>query len=136
MAVRTHVNDRTGAGTVLNHPPQGAPDGWAAAQTPDWLSCHAASNDPLDRVMAKLVPRQDESCRVRDQAKEAAVSTPAPQTTRHSVKNMVRVPAGRFMMGSNDFYPEERPIREAAVAEFWIDEHPPVRQGHRARHRG
>jgi formylglycine-generating enzyme required for sulfatase activity len=59
-----------------------------------------------------------------DQAKEAAVSTPAPQATRHTVKNMVRVPAGRFMMGSTGFYPEERPIREAAVAEFWIDEHP------------
>jgi formylglycine-generating enzyme required for sulfatase activity len=27
-------------------------------------------------------------------------------------------------MGSEDFYPEERPVRPAAVDGFWIDEHP------------
>jgi formylglycine-generating enzyme required for sulfatase activity len=27
-------------------------------------------------------------------------------------------------MGSNDFYPEERPVRVATVEAFWIDEHP------------
>ena len=26
-------------------------------------------------------------------------------------------------MGSNDFYPEERPVRDVAVDGFWIDEH-------------
>ena len=28
-----------------------------------------------------------------------------------------------FWMGSNDFYPEERPVHEVAVDGFWIDEH-------------
>jgi formylglycine-generating enzyme len=37
---------------------------------------------------------------------------------------MVMVPGGAFLMGSADFYPEERPVREAAVESFWIDECP------------
>jgi formylglycine-generating enzyme len=37
---------------------------------------------------------------------------------------MVWVPAGEFLMGSNDFYPEERPVHRVAVDGFWIDEHP------------
>ena len=27
-------------------------------------------------------------------------------------------------MGSNDFYPEERPVHRVAVDAFWIDAHP------------
>lgn len=42
----------------------------------------------------------------------------------HAPKNMVRIPAGRFAMGGTDFYPEEGPVREIEVGEFWIDEHP------------
>jgi formylglycine-generating enzyme required for sulfatase activity len=37
---------------------------------------------------------------------------------------MVHVPGGTFLMGSADFYPEERPVRSVAVNEFWIDQHP------------
>jgi formylglycine-generating enzyme required for sulfatase activity len=37
---------------------------------------------------------------------------------------MAWVPAGTFRMGSADFYPEERPVREVAVDGFWIDTHP------------
>jgi formylglycine-generating enzyme len=37
---------------------------------------------------------------------------------------MVRIPAGRFAMGSEDFYPEERPVHEVDVDGFWIDERP------------
>jgi formylglycine-generating enzyme required for sulfatase activity len=36
---------------------------------------------------------------------------------------MVWVPGGIFLMGSEDFYPEERPVREVAVDGFWIDQH-------------
>lgn len=39
-------------------------------------------------------------------------------------ENMVELPGGTFRMGSNDFYPEERPVRSASVAGFWIDRHP------------
>ena len=27
-------------------------------------------------------------------------------------------------MGSDDFYPEERPVHEVTVDGFWMDEHP------------
>jgi sulfatase modifying factor 1 len=33
------------------------------------------------------------------------------------------VPGGTFLMGSNDFYPEERPVHPVSVDAFWIDEH-------------
>jgi formylglycine-generating enzyme required for sulfatase activity len=39
-------------------------------------------------------------------------------------KNMVWVPGGAFMMGSNKFYPEEMPVHRARVGGFWMDQHP------------
>jgi formylglycine-generating enzyme required for sulfatase activity len=41
-----------------------------------------------------------------------------------SLTNMIELPAGTFRMGSERFYPEERPVREVSVDEFWIDRHP------------
>jgi formylglycine-generating enzyme len=43
---------------------------------------------------------------------------------RPPAKDMAWVPGGTFLMGSEDFYPEERPVRPATVEGFWIDEHP------------
>ena len=40
------------------------------------------------------------------------------------VKGMCLVPGGSFLMGSADFYPEERPLRLVEVADLWVDEHP------------
>jgi formylglycine-generating enzyme len=37
---------------------------------------------------------------------------------------MVWVPGGEFAMGSEDFYPEERPVRRLSVDGFWMDERP------------
>ena len=37
---------------------------------------------------------------------------------------MARIPAGSFLMGSEDFYPEEAPVRRLEVEGFRIDEHP------------
>jgi sulfatase modifying factor 1 len=34
------------------------------------------------------------------------------------------IPSGTFTMGSEDFYPEERPVRRVAVDGFWMDVHP------------
>ena len=34
------------------------------------------------------------------------------------------IPGGEFLMGSDKFYREERPVRRAAVAGFWMDRHP------------
>ncbi len=37
---------------------------------------------------------------------------------------MSHVSGGSFLMGSEDFYPEEGPVRAAEVGDFWIDERP------------
>jgi sulfatase modifying factor 1 len=37
---------------------------------------------------------------------------------------MALVPGGQFTMGSNDFYPDERPVRTVQVGDFWMDETP------------
>lgn len=39
-------------------------------------------------------------------------------------KEMAWIPGGSFAMGSDHFYPEERPQHEETVDGFWIDEHP------------
>jgi sulfatase modifying factor 1 len=38
--------------------------------------------------------------------------------------DMVRVPGGTFLMGSNDHYPEEAPAHHVTVDSFWIDRTP------------
>jgi formylglycine-generating enzyme len=37
---------------------------------------------------------------------------------------MVSIPGGAFVMGSERHYPEEAPVREVTVDDFWIDERP------------
>ena len=46
------------------------------------------------------------------------------QGPRQSAENMTWVPGGIFLMGSEDFYPEERPVRQVEVDGFWMDIHP------------
>ena len=41
-----------------------------------------------------------------------------------SRKGTVLVRGGSFRMGGTDFYPEEQPVRDADVADLWVDEHP------------
>jgi len=38
--------------------------------------------------------------------------------------SMTWIPGGNFLMGSNSFYREERPVRPASVESFWIDTYP------------
>jgi formylglycine-generating enzyme required for sulfatase activity len=38
-------------------------------------------------------------------------------------KDMVWIPGGRFLMGSNDHYPEEGPTHYVTVGGFWIDKY-------------
>ena len=40
------------------------------------------------------------------------------------LEDMVELPGGTFRMGSEDFYPEERPVRDVSVEGFLIDRHP------------
>ncbi len=50
--------------------------------------------------------------------------TKSPVEPGSSRKGMSWVPGGTFLMGSEDSYPEERPVRRVAVDGFWMDEHP------------
>ena len=43
---------------------------------------------------------------------------------RRNRDGMCWIPGGRFLMGSEDFYPDERPVHEVAVDGFWMDPHP------------
>ena len=38
-------------------------------------------------------------------------------------ENMVWIPGGTFLMGSDKHYPEEAPAHEVTVESFWMDEH-------------
>ncbi len=41
---------------------------------------------------------------------------------RDGLGEMVWIPGGEFLMGSDSHYPEESPVREARVDGFWMDE--------------
>ena len=47
-----------------------------------------------------------------------------PRFTSQPAANMVWIAGGTFRMGSDDFYPEERPVHEVTVDGFWMDDHP------------
>ena len=53
---------------------------------------------------------------------ETALSSaaPGPPTTT----DMAWIPGGSFLMGSDDFYPEERSVHSVAVDGFWIETKP------------
>jgi sulfatase modifying factor 1 len=40
-----------------------------------------------------------------------------------NLKNMVLISEGKFLMGSDKFYPEEKPVHEVTVDAFYIDKH-------------
>jgi formylglycine-generating enzyme len=40
------------------------------------------------------------------------------------MEGMRWIPSGEFAMGSEDFYPEESPVRQVEVEGFWVDERP------------
>jgi formylglycine-generating enzyme required for sulfatase activity len=50
----------------------------------------------------------------------SGLPTPAADPT---TTGMIWVPGGSFVMGSDKFYPEERPLRRVSVTGYWIDQH-------------
>jgi sulfatase modifying factor 1 len=71
----------------------------------------------LRTAEAAVIAKQAESS--RDGGVEAARTADAAGR-----ENMIWLPGGSFLMGSNEFYPEERPVRRESVGGFWIDRHP------------
>jgi formylglycine-generating enzyme len=49
---------------------------------------------------------------------------PAEDGSSMADADMVEVPTGTFWMGSEDFYPEEQPLREVTIDSFRIDRRP------------
>ena len=39
------------------------------------------------------------------------------------LKDMVQIPGGKFLMGSDNFYPEEKPVHEVTIDGFWMDKY-------------
>jgi sulfatase modifying factor 1 len=52
----------------------------------------------------------------------------ADAAPRLDLSDMVLLPGGSFPMGSDDFYPDERPAHEASVDPFWLDRQPVTNQ--------
>src|SRR4029453_2890901 len=63
-------------------------------------------------------------CRTLGAVGQPANGRRGAMSVGHGPKDMVWVPGGDFLMGSSDFYPEERPVHRVAVDGFWMDEHP------------
>src|SRR5262245_46688769 len=59
----------------------------------------------------------------RQASSHADVSAPGPEPGSERM-GMTWIPGGTFAMGSEDFYPEERPVHDVAVNGFWMDEKP------------
>jgi formylglycine-generating enzyme len=56
---------------------------------------------------------------------QASTENAAPPTSGHVAprEHMVWIPGGTFLMGSNNFYPEEAPAHRVTVNAFWMDAH-------------
>ena len=54
-----------------------------------------------------------------DRKAEYLAASPPPGPPPHP--EMVWIPGGPFLMGSEDFYPEERPVYHVTVDGFWMD---------------
>ncbi|MFF3891536.1 formylglycine-generating enzyme family protein [Streptomyces sp. NPDC001914] len=52
------------------------------------------------------------------------MTTTAQRPPTAPARGMAWIPGGSFLMGSEDFYPEERPAHQVSVDGFWMDEHP------------
>jgi sulfatase modifying factor 1 len=55
--------------------------------------------------------------------KNVAQSGESLRVSHPLVENMVRIPGGTFLMGSDKHYPEEAPAHEVTVDGFWIDKY-------------
>ena len=53
----------------------------------------------------------------------ASAKEAQPEAGKPPFPNMVWIPGGTFLMGSDKHYPEEAPAHEVSVEGFWMDQH-------------
>jgi sulfatase modifying factor 1 len=58
---------------------------------------------------------------MRESSKSSSTAADAKPAASALDPGMLWIPGGTFLMGSEDFYPEERPVRKISVAGFWMD---------------
>src|SRR3954468_22789977 len=59
---------------------------------------------------------------LQDAGKQVPLMEPLePPAPERPDKDTTWIPGGTFSMGSNDFYPEERPVHRVTVKPFWMD---------------
>jgi formylglycine-generating enzyme len=63
-------------------------------------------------------------CSTHGASLDDGASAAAGPITNARREDMVFIPGGSFLMGSNAFYREERPVRSETVDGFWIDRFP------------
>jgi len=56
-------------------------------------------------------------------AGQTLTQSESPASGKAPFENMVWIPGGTFLMGSDKHYPEEAPAHEATVDGFWMDRH-------------
>jgi formylglycine-generating enzyme required for sulfatase activity len=65
---------------------------------------------------------------MRDDVDAGARSNPAvdeaPAAGAPPASDMIRIPGGEFLMGSDHHYPEEAPVHRVRVDAFWMDRTP------------
>src|SRR6202451_2690791 len=61
---------------------------------------------------------------VRDGPQPARTRNVTRKRAYDPLTTMTWIPGGTFLMGSADFYPEERPVHRVTVDGFWMDRHP------------
>ena len=67
-----------------------------------------------------------------DTSASQAAASPASPRQDPPRPGMVHIPGGTFRMGSDDHYPEERPVHTVSVDGFWIDRAPVTNRDFRA----
>src|SRR3954451_23057387 len=60
--------------------------------------------------------------RTQDREIDDMTSSAPLSPQRREQQGMTWIPGGSFLMGSQDFHPEERPVRGVELDGFWIDE--------------
>src|SRR5271167_2199023 len=58
---------------------------------------------------------------MREHPSPSSIETDTKPAASGPDPGMLWIPGGTFRMGSEDFYPEERPVRANSVAGFWMD---------------